>query len=120
MRLRKPRISLRRVKRLRRHFTAPQAPRKLPRPPEEILVVIRGKVVNVQHSTPEDFVIKESVLRLKVEQRPLSPEKNLNDIVCDTSNNAITAIGFCRNAAVSHFAISVDFASSIITNWKNA
>ena len=66
------RISLRRVKRLRRHFTAPQAPRNLPCPPEEILVVIRGKVINVQHPAGEYLVIEEPMLRLEVERRPLN------------------------------------------------
>ena len=65
------RISLRRVKRLRRHLTAPHTPRHLPRPPEEILVVIRGKVINVQHPAGEYLVIEEPMLRLEVERRLL-------------------------------------------------
>lgn len=68
MRLREPCISLRLVKRLRRHLTAPQAPRHLPRPLEEILVVIRGEVVNVKHPAGEYLVIEEPMLRLEVEQ----------------------------------------------------
>lgn len=77
MRLREPSISLRRGERLRRHLTAPQAPRYLTRPPEEILVVIRGKVVNVQHTTWEDLVIKEPMLRLEVERRTLDGVRRL-------------------------------------------
>ena len=61
------RISLRRVERLRRHLMAPHTPRHLPRPPEEILVVIRGKVVDVEHTVGKDLVIEESVCRLEVE-----------------------------------------------------
>lgn len=71
MRFREPSISLRRLEHLRRHLTAPQAPRNLARPPKEILVVIRGKVVNVQHPAGEYLVIKEPMLRLEVERRPL-------------------------------------------------
>ena len=70
-------ISLRRVKRLRRHFTAPQAPRHLPRPPKKILVVIRGKVVNVQHPAGEYLVIEEPMIRLEVERRPLDRIRRL-------------------------------------------
>lgn len=65
------RISLRRVERLRRHLTASHTPRHLPRPPEEILVVIRGKVINIQHTTLEEFVIKEPMLRLEVKRRSI-------------------------------------------------
>ena len=71
MRLRQPRISLRRVERLRRHLTASQTPRNFPRLPEKILVVIRGEVVDVEHSTREYLVVEEAVRRLEVERGTL-------------------------------------------------
>ena len=64
-------MRLRRVERLRRHLTALHTPRYLSRPPEEILVVIRGKVVNVQHPAGEYLVIEEAVRRLEVERSSL-------------------------------------------------
>lgn len=37
---------------------------------EKILVVIRGEVVDVEHTAGEHLVIEEAVLRLEVERSP--------------------------------------------------
>lgn len=59
------------MERLRRHLTASQTPRNLPRLPEKILVVIRGEVVDVEHPAREDLVIEEAVCWLEVERGTL-------------------------------------------------
>lgn len=39
--------------------------------PEKVLVVIRGEVVDVEHTAREDLVIEETVRRLEVERSSL-------------------------------------------------
>ena len=39
--------------------------------PEKVLVVIRGEVVDVEHTAREDLVIEEAVRRLEVERSSL-------------------------------------------------